>query len=102
MEADQFGLILLMWLDDRPPMPTSRPLEGEILALLSRIVLVVERGSSAMCDTQRVLGAKRFSKYLFLVVTLVVPYASACCRTPGLWSLGDESHSLSLDNQYRH
>lgn len=83
-------------------MSSSRPLEGETLTLLSRIALVVERGSSAMCDTQRVLGAKRFSKYLFLGVTLVVPYTFACCRTPGLWSPGDESHSLSLDNQYRH
>lgn len=66
---------------------------GKPVTFTSRVCPGRLRSSSAVCDTQRDPDAKSFLSYLILSDTLVVPQVSACCKTPGSWLPGDESHS---------
>lgn len=72
-EADEFDLILPRWVDDRPPVADFSSIRRRATyPPFQNLSWSVERGSSAMCDTQRVLDAKSFSSYLILGDSLVV------------------------------
>lgn len=100
-EADQFGLILPRWVDDKPHAAHFSSIRKATHRPFQSLSWSVETRSSAICDTQRDPDAKSFLSYLILGDTLVVPQVSACCKTFGSWLSGDESHSFILDSQYR-